>query len=290
MTTTTMIDVRRWLPAAVLLVLVACAGDSLVLPDQGQPDGLQVAGGNDQEGVAGTPLRDSIVVRVTDSKQRPVQDVVVIFTATGGGQAIPDTAFTDAGGEASSRWVLGPTAGSQTLVAKVAGDRGPGITFTATADPAEAESLLVVSGNDQTAQAGSVLKDSLVVRVTDAMGNGIPDIPVAWSAGQGTVSEVASVTDAAGQVAAEWTLGLQAGTQTAQVTSAGLSGSPLTFSATATSGPPPQLALSTEPGATATSGIPLSPQPVVQLQDASGAPVQQGGVLVTAGIRSGGGT
>lgn len=286
----TMIDVRRWLPAVVLLVLVACAEDSLVLPDQGQPDGLQVFGGNDQEGVAGTPLSDSIVVRVTDSKQRPVQDVPVIFTVTDGGQVIPDTALTDADGRASSRWILGPTAGSQTLVAKVAGEPGPGITFTATADPGEADSLTAVAGNDQTGQAGTALKDSLVVQVTDAMGNGIPDVPVSWSANQGSLSEAAPVTDGSGRVAAAWTLGSQVGTQSVQVTSAGLSGSPATFTATATSGPPPQLALSTQPGTTATSGIPLGPQPVVQLQDASGAPVQQGGVLVTAGITSGGGT
>ncbi|MGH7657800.1 MAG: invasin domain 3-containing protein, partial [Gemmatimonadales bacterium] len=113
---------------------------------------------------------------------------------------------------------------------------------------------------------------------------------MSWSASQGTLSEAAPVTDASGRVSAAWTLGSQAGTQSVQVTSAGLSGSPVTFTATATSGPPPQLALSTQPGATATSGIPIGPQPVVQLQDASGAPVQQGGVLVTAGITSGGGT
>lgn len=287
-----MTDLRRRLFAVLfpLLLLVACGEDSLVLPGDGQPDGLQVAGGNDQEGVVGAPLGDSIVVKVTDSKQRPVQGVPVTFTTANGGQAIPDTALTDANGEATSRWILGPTAGSQTLVANVAGDPGSGITFTATADPAEADSLVIVSGNEQTAQAGSAVGDSLVVRVTDAMGNGIHDVPVSWSAAQGMISEAAAVTDQTGRVAAAWTLGSQAGTQTVQVSSAGLGGSPFIFTATATAGPPPQLALTTEPAATATSGIPLSPQPVVQLQDAAGAPVHQAGVLVSAVITSGGGT
>src|SRR2546429_4898472 len=43
-----------------------------------------------------------------------------------------------------------------------------------------------------------------------------------------------------------------------------------------------RLVLTTPPSATAQSGAPLAPQPAVQLQDANGNPVSQGGVLVTA--------
>src|SRR5438046_8994483 len=43
-----------------------------------------------------------------------------------------------------------------------------------------------------------------------------------------------------------------------------------------------KLVLTTPPSATAQSGAPLVQQPVVQLQDANGNPVSQGGVVVTA--------
>jgi hypothetical protein len=51
-----------------------------------------------------------------------------------------------------------------------------------------------------------------------------------------------------------------------------------------------KLVIVTEPSAGATSGAPLSPQPVVQLQDANGNAVSQGGVAVSAVLLSGGGS
>ncbi|HEX9165703.1 MAG TPA: hypothetical protein VF862_07310, partial [Gemmatimonadales bacterium] len=62
----------------------------------------------------------------------------------------------------------------------------------------------------------------------------------------------------------------------------------------ADSGTPPatpsRLGIVTEPGQTAGSGVPLAPQPVVQVLDASGAPFAARGLLVTASLASGGGT
>src|SRR2546422_712329 len=51
-----------------------------------------------------------------------------------------------------------------------------------------------------------------------------------------------------------------------------------------------QLTLTTPPSATAQSGVALAQQPVVQLQDASGNPVSQSGVLVTATVTPAGAT
>src|SRR5205814_9494626 len=47
---------------------------------------------------------------------------------------------------------------------------------------------------------------------------------------------------------------------------------------------------STQPSATAQSGVPFTQQPVIQVRDASGNPVNQSGVTVTAAIATGGGT
>src|SRR2546426_535014 len=59
---------------------------------------------------------------------------------------------------------------------------------------------------------------------------------------------------------------------------------------TITAGAATQLTLTTPPSATAQSGVALAQQPVVQLQDASGNPVSQSGVLVTATVTPAGAT
>src|SRR5439155_1415712 len=82
--------------------------------------------------------------------------------------------------------------------------------------------------------------------------------------------------------ATSWTLSATAGTNTLTATASGLTGSPVTFTATGTAGAATRLVLTTPPSATAQSGAPLVPQPVVQLQDANGNPVSQGGVVRTA--------
>ena len=280
-----------WLPCVALVALAACAQDSLVLPDEGEPSQVIVLGGDGQSGQVGTPLTDSLVVRVTDSHTRPVQNFPVVFTITSGGQVIPDSARTDADGRASSRWILGPAAGSQTVQAKVplTGKSVPSVQFSAEAIPGPADTVAGVAGNTQTGQAGSPLPDSLVVFVVDAYGNGIADVPLTWTAsGGGTVLPAGPATDAGGRLAATWTLGTTAGTQTVTVDGTGVPRA-MTFAATATPGPPPMLAIITQPSATASNGVPFIRQPVIQLEDAGGSPIAQGGVLVTAGIATGGG-
>src|SRR5207248_2184484 len=53
---------------------------------------------------------------------------------------------------------------------------------------------------------------------------------------------------------------------------------------TLTAGTATQLTVTTEPSSTAQSGVPFAQQPVIQIRDASGNPVSQAGVTVTAAI------
>jgi hypothetical protein len=62
-----------------------------------------------------------------------------------------------------------------------------------------------------------------------------------------------------------------------------------TFTATAIVGAPAALAIRTQPSAAATVGVPFGQQPVIQLKDASGNDVAQGGVAVIAALASGNG-
>jgi plastocyanin len=98
------------------------------------------------------------------------------------------------------------------------------------------------NGDAQTGPAGEALLSPLRVSVTS---DGIPQsgATVTWSTTDGSVDPTSMVTGADGVGATTWTLGPDAGAQTAQAAVSGASGSPVTFSATATGdgGPPPSI-------------------------------------------------
>src|SRR2546425_1201689 len=56
-----------------------------------------------------------------------------------------------------------------------------------------------------------------------------------------------------------------------------------------TPGAATQLTVTTQPSATAQSGVAFAQQPVVQVRDGTGNPVNQAGITVTAAIATGGG-
>ncbi|MEO8522435.1 MAG: Ig-like domain-containing protein, partial [Acidobacteriota bacterium] len=292
---------RKFL-ASVLTLAVAgliggCGGGSdLVLPDEGTPTSIVVVRGDQQSAAVGAALPDSVVVRVTDTKGRPVLGQQVVFAVSGaGGSVSPDTVSTNANGLAAVRWVLGAAAGAQTLTARVIGPNVPqGLSATASAAAASggAAAIAAVKGANQTATAGSLLPDSLVVRVTDANGNPVAGIDVSWSAtGGGSVSAPTVATGADGRAGVLRTLGATAGPQATTASVGSIAGSPVTFAATATVGAAGRLTITTAPSSSAASGAPFDQQPQLQLRDANGNTVKQAGVAVSATIASGpGGT
>ena len=93
---------------------------------------------------------------------------------------------TDAQGQASVTWTLGTTAEENVLSATVAGLTP--VVFSAQAGAAQPASLQKVAGDGQTGAAGSVLADSLAVRVLDSYGNGVPGVTVSFFSFAGTPS------------------------------------------------------------------------------------------------------
>jgi adhesin/invasin len=145
-----------------------------------------------------------------------------------------------------------------------------------------------VLGDKQSAPAGTTLADSLVVRALDAQNNPIPGLLVNWSVtGGGTVTSNQVPTGPDGRAAVRRTLGPTAGVQTTVANAGNVPGSPITFTSTALAGQTTTLALVTQPASTAQSGVPLTRQPRLQLRDALGNSVAQGGVGVTAELASG---
>jgi WD40 repeat protein len=130
-----------------------------------------------------------------------------------------------------------------------------------------------------------------VVLVTDDKGSAVAGVSVTWAAqGGGSVSSNSVKTGTDGRASVERTLGPAAGPQTTTASAAGLKGSPVTFEATATEGPPAGgIAITNNPPTSALNGEVFAPaaQPAVRVTDGSG-PVAD--VQVSATVASGGGT
>ncbi|HYC30784.1 MAG TPA: Ig-like domain-containing protein, partial [Gemmatimonadales bacterium] len=255
----------------------------------GSAAGVQIVGGDGQQGPPGARLPADLAVRVTDADGNPITGAAVTWVVTGGGGTMdPATSTTDANGQATTGWTLGPQVGANTAQAVVSGVGSA--SFTATAVAGSASRIEIVSGNGQSAPAGQTLPTNLVVRVVDGSGNAVPAATVQWQvrSGGGSVAPLVGATDASGQASAAWTLGGTAGANTLEATVSGVGS--VTFNATATVGAPSALALRTQPDGSAEAGVPFDRQPVVQLRDATGNDVAQSGVAVTAAIASGDGT
>lgn len=96
--------------------------------------------------------------------------------------------------------------------------------------PRTPTTLAIVSGSNQTGDLATALAAPLVVRALDAAGRAVSGVAIAWTVtGGGSVSPVATTTDAQGQASATWTLGATPGTQTATATSSAISGAAASF-------------------------------------------------------------
>jgi hypothetical protein len=278
----------------MLLAFTACGGDDLLLPNSGQPARIEVVSGNGQTGTVGQPLGNPLVVLVTDPANRPVAEVEVAFIAPAGAELTPnDTVLTGADGTATVRYTLATVSGEQTIEARakpVVPSSSLTTSFSQTAEPEVATELVMAAGDGQTAEVQTALEDSLAVKVVDRFGNGVAGVEVIWHAADGAVSPTTAVTGADGRAATERTLGGRPGSYRTEAAAADLEGSPVAFTATGIAPPSPQIVVVTQPSANASAGVPFTRQPVLQLQDAVGAPLARADVAVTVQIAGGGGS
>ncbi|MGH7606060.1 MAG: plastocyanin/azurin family copper-binding protein [Gemmatimonadales bacterium] len=135
-------------------------------------------------------------------------------------------------------------------------------------------SLTLNDGDDQVAEAGTVLPDSLSVLVRDNAGAALPGVSVGWAVtlGGGNVSPGSSISDAGGIARTRRTLGPNAGTQTARASFTGET--PVDFSAIAQIQGAVNIVNATPPGAlTDTVGATSAESLVVTVTDHLAAPV-----------------
>jgi|GEM_PF-1605796 len=252
---------------------------------------LALVAGDKQTAVAGSKLPLPLEVSVVDANNQPVQGFDVSFAvATGGGTLSASTLKTDANGYAKVEWTLGFAAGAQTVTVNAAGLTGSPLTLSATATAAPATQLALAAGDKQTAVVGTKLATPLQVQVLDTNTQPVQgfDVAFAVTAGGGTLSGATVKTDAQGLATVEWTLGATAGAQTVTANAAGLTGSPITFTATAQPMPAGTLVLVSGDAQTGVVGTKLANPLVVALTDANAQPAAN--VAVTFAVAAGGGT
>lgn len=99
-----------------------------------------------------------------------------------------------------------------------------------------ATAIVLVSGNGQFAEPSTALAAPLVVQVNDQLGSPVPGRTVEFvvTAGGGSATPGSVATGVDGRAQTVWTLGSSLGSQTLEVRSGTLTGSPIAFSATAT--------------------------------------------------------
>jgi adhesin/invasin len=181
---------------------------------------------NGQVGVVGQPLPQPIVVHVSDQNGASLANAPVRWTVLfGGGSVSSPTSLTDANGDASVTWTMGPTVGVDSLQASIATGASVIITATATAGPLA--TINKTSGDNQTVLAGTT-SAPMVVTLVDPSGNPIVGATVTWTTtSTGTLSATSTTTDANGQT--QVTLATGAVPATATVTAASGTATPVTF-------------------------------------------------------------
>ena len=197
-----------------LMALAACGGSDLVLPNEvGPPAAISMVRGDDQTGIPGTPLPDSLVVLVTDSAGNPVPNQQVVFTvasATPGAAVTPQSTVTEPDGTAGARFILGEETGTQEVVVQVIGESVPAnlavrFTASATATPPSVDRLTLLIQPPGTVRDGVPFERQPVVQIRDAEGNdvrrsGVPVVAAVASGGGTLTGTTTRVSDSNGRV------------------------------------------------------------------------------------------
>ena len=152
-----------------------------------------------------------------------------------------------------------------------------------------ASAMAVARGEALTAVAGTAAAVSPQVVVLSSVGEPVSGVTVNFlvTSGGGSVATTSAVTNWQGRAGpGSWTLGTTAGPNALTATVAGLTGSPVTFSATGVT-PATQVVLTTAPVGGA-SGAALATQPVVELRDGAGTLVTgDSTTVVTVSVAAG---
>ncbi len=213
---------RRTTPFLLCTLLAGCEGTTpLNVYD------VAATSGDAQTDTVTRVLPVPLVATVRGETGNPVAGASVQWVVQSGGGSVAATTVTDASGQVSASWTLGPVAGAQTVRAAAGGGNA---TFTATALPDAPTQSSKNAGDQQINVPSATLPVPYAVLVQDQHGNPVPGVTVNWTAaaGQGSVSAPTSVTGAGGVATIVHTLGPNLGPDSVLATVSALNDS-LTF-------------------------------------------------------------
>jgi protocatechuate 3,4-dioxygenase beta subunit len=191
--------------------------------------------GDAQSGAMAATLADSLQVKVVDQYGNPVPNVTVTWAAGDGGAVSPATSTSRADGTTRTAWTLGNHA-SAVATASVASATPASFTATGTLNATMGVTVTKVSGDGQTGQVATTLPQPVVASVKLADGRPVVGVNVGFGL-PGFPPDFHFVTGENGLASHIWDLGQTAGQQSLAVTADWLT-SPVSFTATATAGPP----------------------------------------------------
>ena len=202
----------------------------------GPPVSIIRQAGDSQSAAVGNPVAIDPAVKVLDGFNNPVANAIVVFTVSAGGGTLSGaTDTTGAAGIATvGSWTLG-AAGANSLTATVSGT-ALAFIFAATAlVPGAPASVAAIAGDAQTGLTGFALNVDPAVQVLDATSLPVANVQVDFvpATGGGSVTGGTAMTNVNGvATVGSWSVGTGSNTLTATVTGGGISGNPVTFSAT----------------------------------------------------------
>lgn len=236
---------RSWHSPALLVigaaVIAACGGSNTVTgPPLGTAAGLTLLTQPPTSVAARATMTPAPVVQIVDRAGTPVDTAGLVITAsiaTGGGSVGgTTTATTNASGQATfSSLSISGTAGAKALqftTGQISGVQSNSLALTA----GPASNLI---SNSQVTQSGVVnqaVSSVPSVKAVDLDGNVVSGVAVTFAvqSGGGSVNPTSAIQTSASGVATvtSWTLGASVGTNTLTASATGLTGSPVTFTAT----------------------------------------------------------
>ena len=207
---------RSVILALSLGTLLGCAGSDGAGPsDAPAPASIAVTAGDGQAAKATQDFGQPLVVKVADARGNPIAGARISFQITSGSATLnPAEATSDAEGLGRTTVTAGPTPGAVAVTARV--DRvATAATFSLTVAPL-AVAIVVMSGNSQSIAPAQAFAQPLVVKVTDAAGNGVAGIRVTFetTGAVATLNPAEAATDAQGLARTSVTAGVTGGTLT----------------------------------------------------------------------------
>ena len=234
---------------------------------------LSVAAGNNQSVTVNTILPVPLQVQAVDPYSgQTFAGVTVTFSDGGkGGTFSNSTVVTDGTGTAATSYTLPKITRTVTITAS-----SPGLAstvFTETGTPGAPRSVVLASGNKQSAAVTTNLPAPVVAKVADQYSNGVPGVGVTFtdSGAGGSFSANPVTTNSAGRAGVVYTTATKARSVTITATVSGFH--PLNFAETATAGPPAIINVVAGNNQTASPATQLPQNLVVQVSDQYGNPV-----------------